>query len=543
MNKLKRQSIPSNAGNVRAEDKLVLKALDMMDRDLHAQALVILDRLTAKKPGHFLATLNAGVCLSKEGRLSEAAKKFYSAHQIAPDNLDVLQLCGESHLAAGHFNLAIEFFKRCVKRKPTEVSNWTNLSVAAGKSGQLTEAVMYATQALSLAPLEVASYINLGTTLLSLSRLDEAEQAYETALAIDPTNLIASGNLATVFDKRGDYFKAIECYDITYSRLNANSQDAKELLYRSSFPHLAVGNLREGWQRYDYGFFPDDVTSRCPKRKFSVPQWTGEQLSVERLLIWGEQGLGDELWFFGLLNEAKALCPNITVECQPRLVSLLQRSFPDITVRATDLKQMTAIQDYDFHIPAGSLMGIFRNHIDDLKKFQPYIKPDPNIAADFASRLQPFKGKKLVGICWRSGKVDAQRSKNYLPLAAFEQILKLDNCVIVKLQYGECEPEVVCLERELGVRVLRWSDVDLMNNQEQVAALVSQLDVVVSAGTAVAEMTAAVGTKLIRFGRGGGWRFLGQKNFPWTTQDDYVAPQQGDALIGVVPAIKKLLSD
>ncbi len=536
MSKFKRQPISPPRGPERADDKLISRAFDLMERGLHAQALTILDGLLKKNPRHYAAALNRGVCLSSVGRFDEAAKQFYSVHQTAPENLDVLQLCGESHLAAGYFDMAIKFLKRCIRAKPEEVSNWRNLSIAAGKSGQLTEAVMYATQALSLAPLDATLYVNLGTALLSLNRIDEAEQAYETALAIDPTNLTALGNLATVLDKRGDYLNAIERYDSTYLRMDPNSQEAKELLYRSSFPYLASGQLREGWRRYDYGFFPTHGTSRHPKRKFSVPQWTGEPLrEQDRLLIWGEQGLGDEFWFFGILNEVRERCKHIIVECQPRLVSLFQRSFPDVHVRASNLSPM-ATSDYDLHIPAGSLVGIFRNHIDDFKKFKPYIRPDATRSKNFSVRLQPYAGKKLVGICWRSGKVNAQRIQNYLHLDELSEVLTNPNYAIVNLQYGECEEELLRAEDALGVKIIRWHDVDLKDDQEALAALMSELDVVLSAPTAVAQLAIALGTPLVYF-RARNWSFLGQETFPWTDRITCVIPKNTDRSKAFIPEV------
>ena len=543
MNKLRMQSIPSNASTVYSDEKLVSKALDLMDRGQHKQALTILDGVIAKKPRHYLAALNRGVCLSKVGRLKEAAKQFYSVHQIVPEDLNVLQLCGESHLAAGHLNLAIEFFKRCVKRNPAEVSNWTNLSIAAGESGHLTEAVMYATQALSLAPLEASSYINLGTTLLSLNRLNEAEQAYETALAIDPNNVIAAGNLATVLDKRGDYLKAIECYDSTYLRMDANSQDAKVLLYRSSFPYLGAGKLREGWKRYEFGFCSNDIASRHPKRHFNVPQWNGESLErQQRLLIWGEQGLGDELTFFGLLKEVQSLCNDVTIECDSRLVSLLQRSFPNWVIRPTNLKKEISPVECDFHIPAGSLMGIFRNEISDFQKFKPYLKPNINLEQEFAHRMKSQAGKKLVGICWRSGKIDARRIENYLPLEDFADILTDPKIVVVNLQYGDCEQELRAVEKAFDIEILRWKDIDLKNDQEALAALINNLDAVISAGTAVAPMALAVGAPLLWFGLRG-WTWFGQEEYPWAGNMKYIAPENNQQLRSALPKIGQALQN
>jgi hypothetical protein len=322
------------------------------------------------------------------------------------------------------------------------------------------------------------------------------------------------------------------------ANLDHDTSFAKEVLYRSSFSHLSTGRLREGWRRYDYGFLPTDLASRTPKRHFQVPQWRGEPLGDKRLLVWGEQGLGDELWLFGLLNEALEHCHNVVMDCEPRLVSLMSRSFPTVKVRATNLNPMMArgSQDFDVHIPTGSLLGLFRNNIEDLQKFKPYLQVDPDLVVDFSERLSPFKGKKLIGLCWRSGMLSANRNTHYLAIDELTPLLEQEDCVFVNLQYGDCEEELRRVELQLGINIVRWDDVDLKNDQESVAAIISCLDAVVSAGTAVAQMAIAVGQKTILFGLKD-WVYLGQTNYPWANYVRSFPPDFGKPLTSIVPKI------
>ena len=402
--------------------------------------------------------------------------------------------------------------------------------------------MMYATKALSLEPTNPVAYNNLGATLLGVNKLKEGEEAFETALILDKGNVDALSNLATLAQQRGDNEAAVVLYNNLLANLDHNTSFAKEVLYRSSFSHLATGRLEEGWRRYDYGFLPTDLASRTPKRHFQVPQWRGEPLGDKRLLIWGEQGLGDELWFFGLLNEALEHCIHVIVECEPRLVSLMTRSFPNVKVRATNLSpaMLRGSQDFDLHIPVGSLMGLFRNNITDLKNFKPYLKANPEFIADFSERLNSFKDKKLVGLCWRSGKLSANRNLSYLSIDDLSEVLELKECIFVNLQYGDCEDELQWIESKIGIKILRWDDVDLKNNQEQLAAVISCLNVVVTAGTAVLGLSMALGTKTIMFGPRS-WTFLGQSNYPWSHNVTSLSPEESSDLISVVPQIVKIL--
>ena len=529
----------NNNPALRSADAQCQKAVQLLNKHKYHEALVILDSVLKRQPEHRLANRSKPVALFHMGQQHEAAKLFHQLHEQDPEDLVILKHCGIAYTAVGAFELAIRFLSRYVKSKPEDFDAWTSLSAAAGKSQKYVESMMYATKALSLEPTNPVAYNNLGATLLGVNKLEEGEQAFETALILDKNNVDALSNLATLAQQRGDNETAVVLYNNLLANLDHNTSFAKEVLYRSSFSHLSTGRLEEGWRRYEYGFLPTDLGSRTPKRQFQVPQWHGEPLGDKRLLIWGEQGLGDELWFFGLLNEALAHCQHVVVECEPRLVSLMTRSFPDVKVRAINLSPMMLMepQDFDVHIPAGSLMALFRSNMGDLKKFKPYLRPDPDLVVDFSTRLMPFKGKKLMGLCWRSGKMNVSRNRSYLPLDELAPLLKLEDCVFVNLQYGDCEEELCRVEQQLGISVIRWADVDLKNDQERVAALISCLDAVVSAGTAVFRMAEVVGQKTILFGPKGSWTHLGQESYPWSRCVHHISPLPGDNLNTVVPEI------
>jgi hypothetical protein len=164
------------------------------------------------------------------------------------------------------------------------------------------------------------------------------------------------------------------------------------------------------------------------------------------------------------------------------------------------------------------------------------------LRADFSERLRPYAGKKLVGICWRSGKIDAQRMSNYLAIDDFAQVLKNPDCVFVNLQYGDCEEELQRVEKRLAVKIIRWHDMNLKDDQESVAALISHLHVVVSAATAVARLADAIGVRLLTFVPGRGWSLFGQMQDPTSRNGEYMYPDDDSPLYTVVPRIATALA-
>jgi len=294
-----------------------------------------------------------------------------------------------------------------------------------------------------------------------------------------------------------------------------------------SFEYLKQGMLPEGWDCYEGGFshLVPVAGARHPRRQFAVPRWNGEMLNGKTLLVWREQGLGDELLFATCLHELEALGGNVIVECDKRLVEPFTRSFPHYTVRdeafSPDQGMQSPYKDFDLHVPLGSLMKYFRRDIKDFERSGAFMKTDPAKVAKFAERLAPYKDDyRLVGICWRSGRLDPVRNLGYTTLDEWGEVLQTPGFKFVNLQYGDCETELKQAEEKYGVEILRWPDLDLKDHLDDVFALMVCVDVVVSVQTAVLMMAGVMGARTIGF-RSGGWAYFGKTDFdPWRLREN-----------------------
>ena len=121
----------------------------------------------------------------------------------------------------------------------------------------------------------------------------------------------------------------------------------------------------------------------------------------------------------------------------------------------------------------------------------------------------------MIGICWRSGVFSIGRNLNYTALIDWKELLSCDDFQFVNLQYGECENELIEVEQSLGVQILRWPDLDLKNDLENVLALIKNLDSVVTVGTAVSSLSASCNIPTFILMKQS-WLMLGQiNNYPW----------------------------
>lgn len=489
----------------------------------YREAIANYEKALRLSPKNYLIRINLGLCHINLGNLNIAVETLHQLHEDFPEDFKVLKFCGAAYAKIGQFELAIKFLKRALNIKPNDFDCLIEISVAAAANQQDIDALYYSTQALSINPTNPIAHNNLGTALMTIGRLSDALYCFETSLKLDPNNMLAFANSATIYEKQGNLKKSISILEECLLRAKPGSIQEAEIKFKLSLPLLHTGQLKKGWKYYNEGFKPKNTRTRTPKRHFDVPEWQGQPLGSKRLLVWGEQGLGDEFMFFHVLPEIFPYCDNIIIETTPRLVSIFQRSFPTCEVRANAFDDSILLnstqRDFDFHIPVGSLMSHFRSEINDFSRNKPYIKSDTLRLEIFKNRLSVLQPKRLIGICWRSGKVSADRNMNYIPISFWKPIFDVPNTEFINLQYGDCREEIQQAEQEFGIKIHQWSDVDLKDDQESVAAIIQNLDCVISAGTAVAQLTMAIGTPLKLF-TPTSWTFLGQDKYPWSSNVD-----------------------
>ena len=463
-------------------DDLAELGVQLVPRGHFELATLVFAKWTEATPNNPEPWTNLGLCLSRQKRLKEARSVLEYALEINPDYLPAMNNLGEVYQELGEHELQM---KNCL-------------------------------QAVSKYPNSALAFNNLGSAFVELAMFDEAKHAFETCLLLDPLSFEAEFNLAKVASRAGNHQESISYLENAKAKKLAKSQRQSDMLdLQLGIEYLICGRIKEGWELYEKGFSPDIPASlaRGPQRRFSVPMWDGQSLAPgKRLMIWREQGVGDEIRFATLIPLLpQSVRNNLVLECDHRLVNLFGRSIPEVRVRA----ESQSMSDFDYHLPIGSLPRLLMNSVDVLTDAPPLLKPDPEDVAKFATRLAEFKGKKLIGICWRSHKLSATRNNKYTALEDWRGILATPGIVFVSLQYGDCEEEIQQIESELGIRILRWPDLDLMNDFSAVAALIKNLDLVVSISSAIVPIAGAVGAQTICMTHQN-WVLLGEKNiYPW----------------------------
>jgi Flp pilus assembly protein TadD len=451
-------------------------------------------------------------------QFEDALKQFARVVELDNQNIRGINNFGAALLRNNQYKHAIEIYEYGLELDPKNYDFLVNICNAYQGIGQPEKSLQTAMRAIELQPNGYMAYNNLGTALGDLLYLDEARQAYMTAMALNPGYLISVINLAQLEVKHGDHATGLQHYESALKNKSITPSYAELIKYYMAHSMLHLGVIDKGWDYYEFGFSPMlPMGAWRSTRKFKQPQWNGRLDSSQRILIWREQGLGDEIMFSTCLHELANAGLNVTLECDPRLVNIYQRTYPEFAIRAEQVNQLgyPRTDDFDVQCPIGSLTKYFRRSFEDFERKSRSWVPESNKLAFIKSRLAPFQEKVLVGICWSSGNLNISRNKNYTNLIDWKDLLTQENLQFVNLHYGQCEEEILEVEKALGITILRWPDIDLRNDLEAVLALASELDCVCTVGTAVSSIAGSSGTPTLLLMQRS-WTLLGQtEHYPW----------------------------
>jgi hypothetical protein len=240
--------------------------------------------------------------------------------------------------------------------------------------------------------------------------------------------------------------------------------------------------------------------------------WAGEPVAGKRILVWREQGLGDEIMFATCIRELVAAGADVTFAASDRLVSLFDRGLPGVRVIADG---EWGDERFDFHVPVGTLPRYLRTKLTGFPAGSRLVVADSAQATRWAATLDKLGQGLRIGICWRSGLVTAERARQYTSLDDWGPLFALSGVQWINLQYDECEAELAAAEKRFGVRIHRWKKENLKDDLESVAGLLWNLDGVITAPTAVCSLAGAAGVRTWQLDVGADWTAHGLTTSPW----------------------------
>jgi len=471
--------------------------------------------------------LDEAFILFKSGNVQQAEQicrgiiKNSSTQPANSAQIDAIQLLGLICGKQGRYSESAELLEKVIKLHPELAKAQNNLGFALMKLDKLEQAKNAFEKAVSLQSDFKQAHNNLGLVLKKLGDFPHAQSAFEKAIQLDANYAEAFGNLGMTFLAQGKCEQAAEClrkavslmpdFAEFYNNLGTAVMElerfdealdafakAIEIAPQLAQPHhnrslvmLLLRRFEQGWKEYEWRWMNSGFST--PHRPFMQPRWNGQTADVKKLLVWGEQGIGDEVQFLSFVPVLVAKGINVVVECDKRLVPILKRSLPSVSVFArADVPAKELDDDSITHqIPVCSLPQILGWPIE----LKPYILPDENLRKQLREKYKAGRDDLLVGISWRSGN-SQEGAKRSINLELWESIFKIPGVKFVSLQYGQCEKQIQQTNERFGIEIIYDRSVNPLTDLESFCAQTAAMDVVISVDNSTVHFAGVMGREV-----------------------------------------------
>jgi hypothetical protein len=436
-------------------DAFCNRALVLIDLERWEEALASCDRAIVLRPGFPEAHNNRGIALQRLRRFEEA----------------------------------LTCYDRAIELRPDYAAAYSNRGLALCALGRWEEALASCDRSIALDPGQAIAHNNRGIALQSLQRLDEAMAAYDRAIALQPEYVEAHNNRGFALRILGRGEEARACHD----RALALKPDCADALWGKAQLDLSMGAFESGWKLYESRWRIGG--RRSANDHFTVPLWLGkEPLAGRRILIHCEQGLGDTVQFCRYVPKVAQLGAHVIFAVQQPLIGVM-RTLDGV---GELVAEGYAAADLDYHCPLLSLPLAFGTTLETIPGDVPYLRSDSARVAYWKQRLGP-RTMFRVGLAWSGGfrpglpEFWSLNERRNIPLSKFEP-LDVEGVEFYSLQKG---PDAVAQLRELqgaswqGPRVIDYTDE--FADFAATAALIDNLDLVISVDTSTAHLAAALG--------------------------------------------------
>jgi tetratricopeptide (TPR) repeat protein len=521
---------------------------------LYEEALKAYQKTIQLKPNHENAVLNTTAIYILLEKYSEAISILNSV-KLSNPSLGYFYNLGLAHLNLEHFIEAVQLFNHVVSEDPSYAEAWNNLGLALKGLERFEDALRCIEKAILLKDQYAEAFNNKGHILIQLERFEDALLQFQTALKLKPedheiyNNLgIAHMNLkqfkqaisnynlslncnpeyADAFNNRGfayqellefnkaliDFNKAIQMRPEYAEAINNRGLLFKDqrlfdkaildlefafklkpklsdINFNLSIIHLLQLNFKEGWECYE----KRRKVSEYLKKTESFNKLYLKKIPEdhEPILLYSEQGIGDQIIYLSLLHEAIALPNPILVQIEPRLISLFKRSYP--TVNFYSDKENLDPSLYKYHALVGSIPFLFRNSKESFSnQKKSFLISDLNKTLGLRNRLI-VKDRLVCGIAWKSKNEKFGHFKT-ASLIDFLPVLKLPSINFIDLQYGDTSDERSNLKNEHNIMLSKIDDIDNFNDIDGLASLIDACDFIVTISNVTAHIAGALGKKV-----------------------------------------------
>lgn len=445
---------------------------------------------------------------------------------------------------AGELNEAWKIVSEGFRENPNDKNSMVLASFLLEKGGNTGLGYHLAKQLVHNYPNESAGWTNLGRCADGLWRIEEAERAYLRALKLctrDKDRITCLVNLSALHLQVGGFAKA-----------KAYAEDALKIepgnlkgLHNLGLCQLALKEWGSGWDNYAASV-GSPHRRRWAYNKDPEPHWKGELGGT--VVVYGEQGIGDEINSASMLPDAILRASKVIIDCDERLVSLYKRSFPGAKVHGTRTENNIAWDEedrkIDYSISSMQLGGIFRTRAEDFPG-TPYLKADPERVLMWRALFQT-KAKPVIGVSWTGGIPQTGAKFRQWDLTDLLPLFRAVDAHWVCLQYKDASKEIEAFRKEHPeIDLVQYPHATLTKDYDDTAGIVSACDQVISIQTAVVHLAGALGKDCWAFvPKTSQWRYAGDEDYtPWYKNVRVFRQRELGAWAGVIGKASQILRE
>jgi len=424
--------------------------------------------------------------LEKAGQRKEAERIYLELLNEQFDNPVIHAALGMNYAVAEKNGLAHRLLKYALDNMDNMIEGFKRVGIIpkAEKANQLDDFLK----------IKRSEILNaLGTCYKHENNVPVARAMFQQAQEGLPINSDIQNNLGTLYINEGKPEEALTHLDAAIEV----QPDHAQAHWNRALAYLEMGDYGRGWPEYQWGLKANVRMDRNYTRD-PLPYWDGTP--GKRLVVYGEQGIGDEILFASCLPDLLRACPDTVFECHKKLHTLFCNSFPNIDIYPTredeiltwPLKQDgTQRYEFDAKIALGDVPRFFR---PNLKSFPgtPYIKPSAAAELKWNERLHNLPRKPNIGISWVGGHKRTRVEVRSLSLEALLPLLRQD-VNWISLQYTNCEQEIAAFKEKHGIDIHHWPEATHSPNYDDTAGLVANLDLVITVCTSVVWLAGSMG--------------------------------------------------
>lgn len=503
----------------------------LAEQKRYEEAAEALGKAIKLEPNNIEAHYHYGNILFEQSKLNEAMKCYLLVLSIQPNHIYALNNLGNVYKIFENYEEAILCYQRILALQPSFPLALNNLGLTLTAVGNFEQAMDCFQKALSLQPNYTEVLNNIGVILRLEGKFEASCLWYRQALTLRPDYEEAWNNLGNALKDKGDLDGAIEAYECAL-RLSNTAEKRHNL----AMAHLTKGNFDLGWHLYEARWQTKQLAFTL--RNFSQPMWQGDDGHGRVLMIHAEQGLGDSLQFCRYVSLAADLGFRIVLEVQPALSKLMHslRGVESVVPRGEMLP------DFDVHCPMLSMPFLFQTRLETIPATVPYLSPDERARDKWRQHFVDASEELKVGIVWSgnprlhsldSAAIDRRRS---IPFELLEVLFNIPHVKFFSLQKGasrvDAHPQLI-------------DYMDQCDDFLDTAALIENLDLVISVDTSVAHLAGAMGKPvwlLNRFDTCWRWMRDREDSLWYPTLRQFRQQQPGD-WVSVMTSVRDALSN